>query len=84
MALDPPTSVTYWMADTSATNQTTPYPSHIYSLQPPFICPHFIVVGNGSVLPITLVGNLVLLRPFYLNDILIALDLALQFLLHGV
>jgi hypothetical protein len=34
-----------------------------------------IVVGNGSILPVTSVGDLVLPEPFYLNDVLVAPDL---------
>jgi hypothetical protein len=34
-----------------------------------------IIVGNGSTLPITSVGDSVLPRPFYLNNILLAPDL---------
>jgi hypothetical protein len=34
-----------------------------------------MVVGNGSSLPITLVVDLVLSRPFYLNNILLARDI---------
>jgi hypothetical protein len=34
-----------------------------------------IVVGNGSVLPVTSVGDSVLPGPFYLNDVLLAPDL---------
>jgi hypothetical protein len=37
--------------------------------------PSSIVVGNGSSLPITSVGDSVLPRPFYLNNILLALDM---------
>jgi hypothetical protein len=37
--------------------------------------PFSIVVGNGSSLPITSVGDSVLLGPFYLNNILLAPDM---------
>jgi hypothetical protein len=37
--------------------------------------PSSIVVGNDSSLPITSVGDSVLPRPFYLNNILLALDI---------
>jgi hypothetical protein len=37
--------------------------------------PSSIVVGNDSSLPITLVGDSVLPRPFYLNNILLAPDM---------
>jgi hypothetical protein len=38
-------------------------------------CPPFIVVDNGSVLPVTSVGDSVLPGPFHLNDVLVAPDL---------
>jgi hypothetical protein len=37
--------------------------------------PSSIVVGNGSILPVTSVGDTVLLGPFYLNNILLAPDI---------
>jgi hypothetical protein len=37
--------------------------------------PSSIVVGNSSVLPVTSVGDTVLLGPFYLNNILVAPDI---------
>jgi hypothetical protein len=37
--------------------------------------PSSIVVGNGSSLPITSVGDSVLPRSFYLNNILLAPDI---------
>jgi hypothetical protein len=37
--------------------------------------PFSIIVGNGSVLPITSVGDSVLPGPFYLNNVLVAPDL---------
>jgi hypothetical protein len=56
-----------------------PYDTHfgqIYSPRPPsFAHPSSISVGNGSVLPVTLVGDSVLPRPFYLNDVLLAPNL---------
>jgi hypothetical protein len=72
----PPTPFTDWVADSYATNQTTPHPSHIYSPRPPSFSHHSsIIVGNCSVLPVTSVGDLVLPKPLYLNDVLLALDL---------
>jgi hypothetical protein len=37
--------------------------------------PSSIIVGNGSVLPVTSVGDTVLPGPFYLNNILVAPDI---------
>jgi hypothetical protein len=37
--------------------------------------PHSIIVGNGSILPVTSVGDSVLSELFYLNDFLVAPDL---------
>jgi hypothetical protein len=68
--------VTDWVADSGATNHTTPHPGHIFSPKPPsLVHPSSIVVGNGFVLSVTLVGDSVLPRPFYLNDVLLAPDL---------
>jgi hypothetical protein len=72
----PPTSMTDWVADSVATNHTPLHPSHIFSPRPPSLGhPFSIVVGNGSFLPVTLVGDSVLPGPFYLNDVLVAPDL---------
>jgi hypothetical protein len=68
-----PTPVIDWVADSDATNHTTPHP-HLLT-QASFACPPFIVVGNGFVLPVTSVGDSVLPVSFYLNDVLLALDL---------
>jgi hypothetical protein len=71
-----PTPMTDWVADSGATNHTTPHPGHIFSPKPPsLVHPSSIVVGNGFVLSVTLVGDSVLPRPFYLNDVLLAPDL---------
>jgi hypothetical protein len=42
--------------------------------------PSFIVVGNGSTLPVTSVGDLVIPEPFYLNNILLAPDIVQRLL----
>jgi hypothetical protein len=68
--------VTDWVADSGATNHTTPHPDHIISPRPTSLAhPSSIVVGNGSILPVTSVGNSVLPEPFYLNNVLLAPDL---------
>jgi hypothetical protein len=72
----PPALVTDWVADSDATNHTTPHPDHIFSSGPPsLVHPSSIIVDHGSALPVTSVGDSVLPEPFYLNDALIAPDL---------
>jgi hypothetical protein len=66
-----PTSVTNWVADSGATNHTTPHPGHISSPMPPSVAhPSSNIVGNDSVLPVSSIGDSVLPGPFYLNDVL--------------
>jgi hypothetical protein len=72
----PHNSVNDWVADLGASHHTThsvgnisnPHPLNYTSLSS-------IVVGNGSTLPVTLVGDSVISRPFYLNNILLAPDI---------
>jgi hypothetical protein len=62
--------------DSGATHHTTPSVGNISTLRPlASSTPSSIVVGNGSSLPITSVGDSVLPRPFYLNNILLAPDI---------
>jgi hypothetical protein len=69
----PPTPVTDWVADSGATNYTTPHFGHISSPRPPSLThPSSIIISNGSVLLVTSVGDSVLPGPFYLNDVLLA------------
>jgi hypothetical protein len=77
MALDPPpTSVQDWVADSGATHHNTlsvgniSTPCHLNSSNP-----SSIIVGNGSSLPVTSVGDSVLPGLFYLNNILLAPDM---------
>jgi hypothetical protein len=71
MALAPPSSD--WVIDSGASYHTTPTTDMLsHSHPPPSTHPNSIVVGNGSTLPITSVGDSVLPGPFYLNDILVA------------
>jgi hypothetical protein len=74
MALHPPpTSVQDWVADSGATHHTTPSVGNISTLRPLASSnPSSIIVGNGSSLPITSIGNSVLPEPFYHNNILLA------------
>jgi hypothetical protein len=67
---------TDWVEDSGASSHTTPYPSNIHSSHPPSTHPPSIIVGNGSILPVTSVCDSVLPRPFYLNEILVAPNLA--------
>jgi hypothetical protein len=65
-----------WVADSGATNHTTPHSGHISSPRPPSLAhPSSNIVGNGSVLPVTSVSDSVLPGPFYLNDVLLAPNL---------
>jgi hypothetical protein len=77
MALHPPpTSVQDWVTDSSVTHHTTPSVGNISTPCPlDSSNPLSIVVGNGSSLSITSVGDSVLPGPFYLNDILLAPDM---------
>jgi hypothetical protein len=74
MALHPPpTSVQDWVADSGATHHTTLSAGNISTLHPLASSnPSSIIVGNGSSLPITSVGDSVLPGPFYLNNIFLA------------
>jgi hypothetical protein len=75
MALAPPSSD--WVIDSGASYHTTPTTGMLsHSHPPPSTHPTSIVVGNGSTLPVTLVGASVLPGPFYLNDVLVARHIA--------
>jgi hypothetical protein len=64
------------VADSGATHHTTPSVGNISTLCPLASSnPSSIIVGNGSSLPITSVGDSVLPGPFYLNNILLAPDM---------
>ena len=64
------------MADSGTAHHTTPSVGNISTLRPLVSSnPSSIVVGNGSSLPITSVGDSVLPVPFYLNNILLAQDM---------
>jgi hypothetical protein len=64
------------MVDSSATHHTTPPVGNISTLRHLALSNlSSIVVGNGSSLPITSVGDSVLPVPFYLNHILLAPDM---------
>jgi hypothetical protein len=62
--------------DSSVMHHTTPSVDNISTLHPLTSSnPSSIIVGNGSFLPITSVGDSVLPGPFYLNNILLASDM---------
>jgi hypothetical protein len=64
------------VADSDATHHTTPSAGNISTLRPLASSnPSSIVVGNGSSLPITSIGDSILPGPFYLNNILLASDM---------
>ena len=73
MTLAPPTSVSDWVADSGASYHTTPDAGILSSTSPrhPSL-PSSIVVGNGSALPVTSVGDAVLPGPFRLSNVLVA------------
>jgi hypothetical protein len=75
MALTPPTVID-WVADSGTSNHTTSDAGNLTSVRPPTSTdPSSIIVGNGSTLPITLAGDLALPSPFYLNNVLVTLDI---------
>jgi hypothetical protein len=75
MALTPPT-VTDWVADSAASNHTTSDVGNLTSVHPPTSAnPSSSIVGNGSALPVTLVGDSALPGPFYLNNVIVTPDI---------
>jgi hypothetical protein len=72
MELTHSTPATDWVVDSGASSHTTLYSGSISSPCPLRLS---IIVGNGSILPVTSVGYSVLPEPFYLNDVLVAPDL---------
>jgi hypothetical protein len=75
MALTPP-MVTDWITDSDASNHTTSDVGNLTSVHPPIsIDPLSIIGGNRPALSVTSVGDLTLLDPFYLNNVLITLDI---------
>jgi hypothetical protein len=75
MTMVPP-MVTDWVTDSGASNHTTSSTGNLTYVRPPLPTdPSSIVVGNGSSLPVTSVGNIAFLGPFYLNDVLVIPDI---------
>lgn len=70
VALNPPVVIDYM--DTSAPNHITPDVGNVSVIRPPdCMSLSSIIVGKGSILPITYVDHTVLPRPFYINNILV-------------
>jgi hypothetical protein len=64
------------VTDSDVTHHITPSVGNISTLRHLALSnPSSIIVGNGSSLPITSVGDSVLPRSFYLNNILLAPDM---------
>jgi hypothetical protein len=75
MALTPPV-VTDWVTDSGASNHTTSDVGNLTSVHPPISAdPPSIIVGNGSALPVTSVGDPAISSMFYLNNVLITPDI---------
>jgi hypothetical protein len=71
-----PLAVTDWGMNSGASNHTTLDVGNLTFVCPPtFSDPSSIVVGNGSALLVTLVGNSTLPGPFYLNNVLVTPDI---------
>jgi hypothetical protein len=70
-----PLALTDLVANSGTSNHTMSDSGNISLFRPPnSAMPSSIIVGNGSILPITSVGDSILLRPlYYLNNILVAL-----------
>jgi transposase InsO family protein len=69
-----------WIADTGATYHTTPDPGILTSVRPPpSSLPSYIMVANGSCLPVTSVGAAGPLGSFRMPDVLVA-----PFLVHNL
>jgi hypothetical protein len=71
-----PPAVTNWVANPSTSNHTTSDAGNLSSVRPSHIIdPSSIIVGNGSSLPATSVGDTALPSLFYLNNVLVTHDI---------
>jgi hypothetical protein len=71
MALTLP-MVTDWVVDFGASNHTTLDANNLTSVHPPHsMDPSSFIVGNGSSLSVTSVGDLALPGPFKLNNVFV-------------
>jgi hypothetical protein len=69
-------TVTDWVADSDASSHTTSDDGNLTSVRPPHINDSSsIIVGNGSSLPVTSLGDTALFDPFYLNNVLVTPDI---------
>jgi hypothetical protein len=69
-------AVTDWVADSGASNHTTSDAGNLTSVRPPtFTNPSSIIVGIGSALSVTSVGDSTLPSSFYLNNVLVTPDI---------
>jgi hypothetical protein len=69
-------AVTDWVTDSGTSNHTTSNDGNLTSIHPPnSIDPSSIIVGNGSDLSFTSVGDSALLDLFYLNNVLVTPDI---------
>jgi hypothetical protein len=76
MTLQTPLLLMKRVTDFGVLNHTTPDPSNISLFRPPNSpIPSSIVVGNGFVLHVTSVGDTVHPGPFYLNNVLVTIDI---------
>jgi hypothetical protein len=65
-----------WVTNFGASNHTTPDPAIISLFRPPNpAISSSIIIGNGSVLPVISVGDTVLPRPFYFNNVVFTPDI---------
>jgi hypothetical protein len=75
MSMVPP-AVTDWVADSGTSNHTTSDVGNLTYICHPHINDHSsIIVGNGSSLSVTIVGDTTIPSPFYLNNVLITSDI---------
>jgi hypothetical protein len=71
-----PPTVSDWVTDSDTSNHTTCSAGNLTSVQSPLPTdPSSIVVGNGSSLPVTSVGNTSFLGQFYLHNVLVTSDI---------
>jgi hypothetical protein len=71
-----PPVITDRVTDSGASNHTTSSAGNLTSIRPPLPTdPSSIVVGNGSSLSLTTIGNMAFPSPFYLNNVLVTPDI---------
>jgi hypothetical protein len=71
-----PSTVTDWVMDSGASNHTSLDVGNLtYVHSHTSTDPSSIIVGKGSTLSITSVGDLALLGPFYINNVLVTPDI---------